>query len=152
MVRRIAAYVAAVATMVVLGSLAHSWFVQQAWIDAATSAGAVPDAALSVSDRISWMTHDLVGMQPLYGGLTAVALLIAFLASGLVSRYTGLRTIVFTVSGAVAIFVMFTIMKSQLGTVGVFGARGTMGLGAQALAGLVAGFVFALLSRPQAES
>jgi hypothetical protein len=59
---------------------------------------------------------------------------------------------VFTVAGAVAIFVMFTIMKSQLGTVGVFGARGTMGLGAQVIAGLIAGLVFAIASRPQSDS
>jgi hypothetical protein len=152
MIRRIAAFVAAVVTMVVLGSLAHSWFVQQAWLEAAAISGSVPDAQLTVTDRLSWMAHDVVGLQPLYGALTAVALLIAFLASGLLARFTGLRTIVFTVSGAVAIFVMFTIMKSQLGTVGVFGARGTMGLGAQVIAGLIAGLVFALASRPQSDS
>ena len=152
MIRRIAAFVAAVVTMVVLGSLAHSWFVQQAWLEAAAISGSVPDAQLTVTDRLSWMAHDVVGLQPLYGALTAVALLIAFLASGLLARFTGLRTIVYTVSGAVAIFVMFTIMKSQLGTVGVFGARGTMGLGAQVIAGLIAGLVFALASRPQSDS
>lgn len=152
MIRRIAAFVAAVVTMVVLGSLAHTWFVQQAWLEAAAIGGSVPDAQLTVTDRLSWMAHDVVGLQPLYGALTAVALLIAFLASGLLARFTGLRTIVYTVSGAVAIFVMFTIMKSQLGTVGVFGARGTMGLGAQVIAGLIAGLVFALASRPQSDS
>jgi hypothetical protein len=152
MIRRIAAFVAAVVTMVVLGSLAHSWFVQQAWIEAAAISGSVPDAQLTVTDRLSWMAHDVVGLQPLYGALTAIALLIAFLASGLVARFTGLRTIVFAVAGAVAIFVMFTVMKSQLGTVGVFGARGTMGLGAQVIAGLVAGLVFAMASRPQSDS
>jgi hypothetical protein len=152
MIRRIAAFVAAVVTMVVLGSLAHSWFVQQAWLEAAAIGGSVQDPQLTLSDRLSWMAHDVVGLQPLYGALTAVALLIAFLASGLVARFTGLRTIVFAVAGAVAIFVMFTIMKSQLGTVGVFGARGTMGLGAQVIAGLIAGLVFAMASRPQSDS
>lgn len=152
MIRRIAAFVAAVVTMVVLGSLAHSWFVQQAWLEAAAISGSVPDAQLTVTDRLSWMAHDVVGLQPLYGALTAIALLVAFLVSGLVARFTGLRTIVFAVAGAVAIFVMFTVMKSQLGTVGVFGARGTMGLGAQVIAGLVAGLVFAMASRPQSDS
>ena len=152
MIRRIAAFVAAVVTMVVLGSLAHSWFVQQAWLEAAAISGSLPDPQLTFSDRLTWMTHDLIGLQPLAGALTAVALLVAFLASGLVARFTGLRTIVFAVAGAVAIFVMFTVMKSQLGTVGVFGARGTMGLGAQVIAGLVAGLVFAMASRPQSDS
>jgi hypothetical protein len=152
MIRRIAAFVAAVVTMVVLGSLAHSWFVQQAWLEAAAIGGSVPDPQLTMSERLTWMTHDLIGLQPLYGALTGIALLVAFLASGLVARFTGLRTIVFAVAGAVAIFVMFTVMKSQLGTVGVFGARGTMGLGAQVIAGLIAGLVFAIASRPQSDS
>ena len=47
-----------------------------------------------------------------YGVLAGVALLIAFLAAGLVSRFTGMREIVFAVAGAVAIF------KDQQGTLG----------------------------------
>jgi hypothetical protein len=93
-----------------------------------------------------------VGLQPIYGALTSVALLLAFLASGLVARFTGLRTIVFAVAGGVAIFVMFTLMKSQLGTVGVFGARGPMGLGVQAFAGVLSGLLFAWLTQPRADS
>lgn len=151
MVRRITAFLAAVVLMAVLGSLAHSYFVQQAWLESAGLAG-IPDATLSAGDRISWVLHDLAGLEPLYGALVAVALLAAFLASGLVARFTGLRTIVFAVSGAVAIFVLFTTMKATLGTVGVFGARGTMGLGAQMVAGLIAGLLFALMSRPQSDS
>lgn len=152
MIRRFAAFVAAMVIMVVLGSLAHSYFVQQAWIEAATIGGSIPDTGLTTADRIEWMSHDIVGLQPLYGALTAVALLVAFLASGFVARFTGLRTVVFAVAGAVAIFVLFTVMKSQLGTVGVFGARGVDGLGAQMLAGLLAGLVFALVSRSQSDS
>ena len=104
-----------------------------------------------MGERISWITHDLVGLQPLYGGLIAVALLVAFLASGLLARYTGLRTIVFAVAGAIAMFTMFTIMRMELGTVGVFGARGTMGLAVQMAAGLIAGLVFAIITTPGEE-
>lgn len=147
MIRRLLAFISAVLIMAVLGSVAHSLFVQQAWID---SAGAA--AQLSVNERLSWIAHDVVGLQPLFGALAAVALFVAFLVSGLVARYTGLRTIVFAVAGAVAIFVLFTTMKSVLGTVGVFGARGAMGLGAQMFAGLLAGLVFAMMTRPQADS
>lgn len=147
MIRRLLAFISAVLIMAVLGSVAHSLFVQQAWID---SAGAA--AQLSVNERLGWIAHDVVGLQPLFGALAAVALLVAFLVSGLVARYTGLRTIVFAVAGAVAIFVLFTTMKSVLGTVGVFGARGAMGLGAQMFAGLLAGLVFAMMTRPQADS
>jgi cellobiose-specific phosphotransferase system component IIC len=143
MVRRLAAYVSAVLITTILGSIAHSLFIQQAWIQAAGA-----DAQIPTGERISWITHDLVGLQPLYGGLVAAALLVAFLASDLLARYTGLRTIVFAVAGAIAMFTMFTIMRMELGTVGVFGARGTMGLAAQMAAGLIAGLVFAVITTP----
>jgi hypothetical protein len=46
--------------------------------------------------------------------------------------------------------VLFTTLKATMGTVGVFGARGFMGLGAQMLVGLISGLVFAVLTRPRA--
>ncbi|MCE9524276.1 MAG: hypothetical protein K8S25_17795 [Alphaproteobacteria bacterium] len=149
MVRRIVAYVAAVVVMVVLGSVSHSLFVQDAWSTAAGMGEQAGPAAIPMGDRINWILHDLVGLQPLFGALAGVALLIAFLVAGFLARFTGLRPIVFAVAGAVAIFVLFTVMKWQLGTVGVFGARGTMGLAAQMVAGLLAGLLFAQLSRPR---
>lgn len=152
MVRRLAAYVSAVLLTAILGSVSHSLFIQQAFIDATAASGSGVSQAIPMGDRIGWITHDLIGLQPLYGGLIAVALLIAFLASGLVARFTGLRTIVFAVAGAVAMLVMFKIMRMELGTVGVFGARSMMGLGAQMLVGFLGGLLFAIISRPQAES
>ena len=151
MVRRLVAFVVAVVAMIVLGSLAHTLFVQEAWSAAAGQGEGVGPVAIPMSDRMSWIVHDLIGLEPMYGGLTGIALLIALLFAGLVARFTGLRPIVFAVAGAVAIFVMYTIMRqpSVLGTVGVFGARGMMGLGAQMAAGLVAGLIFAVLSRPR---
>ena len=148
MLRRLIAFVVALIVMVVLGSIAHSLFVQAAWAEAAGMAEGAP-ATLAMSERIEWITHDLVGLQPLFGALSAIALTIAFLAAGLMARFTGLRTIVFAVAGAVAIFALFTILKLVLGTVGVFGARGMFGLGAQMTAGLIAGLVFATMTRPQ---
>jgi hypothetical protein len=152
MVRRLVAFVVALVAMIVLGSLAHTIFVQEAWSAAAGQAEGGAPAALPVAERMSWIFHDLVGLEPMYGALTGIALLLAFLAAGLVARFTGLRPIVFAVAGAVAIFVMYTIMRnpSVLGTVGVFGARGTMGLAAQMAAGLVAGLLFALLTPKRA--
>lgn len=143
MVRRLAAYVSAVLITALLGSIAHSLFIQQAWLQAAGA-----DAQIPTGDRITWITHDIVGLEPLYGALVALALFVAFLVSGLVARFTGLRTIVFAVAGAVAMFTMFTIMRMELGTVGVFGARGSMGLAVQMAVGLVAGLVFATITAP----
>lgn len=148
MLRRLLAFVVALIVMVVLGSIAHSLFIQAAWAEAAGMAEGAP-ATLAMGERIEWITHDLVGLQPLFGALSAIALTIAFLAAGLMARFTGLRTIVFAVAGAVAIFALFTILKLVLGTVGVFGARGMFGLGAQMMAGLIAGLVFATMTRPQ---
>jgi hypothetical protein len=151
MVRRLIGFVVAALVMIVLGSIAHSLMVQQAWADAAAMGEGAP-AALPIGDRIGWIFSDLVGMEanvPPYGALTSIALLIAFLAAGLVARFTGLRTIVFAVAGAIAIFVLFTALKSAVGTVGVFGARGMVGLSLQMTAGLIAGVVFALLTQPR---
>ena len=148
-VRWVIAFIAAAAVMIVLGSLSHSLMVQRAWSEAVL-AGEGVSATLSMGDRVAWILHDLVGMLPLFGSLVSVALLIAFLAGSLVARFTGLRPIVFAVAGAVAIFTLFTLLKMQLGTVGVFGARGNMGLGLQVVSGMIAGLVFAFLSRPRA--
>jgi hypothetical protein len=149
LLRRLGAFVAALVVMALLGSIAHSLFVQDAWSSSVAAAEGAP-GELSMDHRLAWIAHDLVGLQPLYGILTGIALLIAFLAAGLFARFTGLRPIVFTVAGAVAIFVLFWAVKANLGTVGVFGARGTYGLAAQIVAGAIAGLSFALLTRPRA--
>ena len=44
-------------------------------------------------------------------------------------------------------FTLFTILKAVLGTVGVFGARGS-GLMAQVLVGLAAALLFAQMTEP----
>jgi hypothetical protein len=144
--RRIVAFVVAAAVMVVLGSAAHSYFVQEAWSIAAGHAGGTAPAAIPFADRLSWAAHDLGGMLSQYGALTSIALLIAFLIAGALARYSGFRVIVFGIAGALAIFVLFAALKLFLGTVGVFGARGAIGLAAQMVVGSVAGVVFAQLT------
>jgi hypothetical protein len=146
MLRRIAAFVVAVAVMVVLGSAAHSLLVQHAWSIAAGHAGAASPAAIPLADRISWAAHDLAGMIGPYAALTSIALLIAFLTAGLVVRFSGRRIMVFGLAGAMALFTLFTVLKMALGTVGIFGARGAIGLAAQMAVGLVAGVLFAKLT------
>jgi len=54
--------------------------------------------------------------------------------------------IVFGVASAAAIFALFTAFRVLLGTVGIFGARGALGLAAQMAVGLLAGVLFAKLS------
>jgi hypothetical protein len=146
MLRRIVAFVVAVGLMIVLGSAAHSYFVQQAWSIAAGQANGTGPAAIPVADRLSWAAHDLAGMILPYGAMTSIALLIAFLAAGAVSRFVGRRVIIFGVGGALAIYAIFTLLKMLVGTVGIFGARGSIGLAAQMAVGSVAGVLFARLT------
>ena len=148
MLRRVVAFVLAAVAMVLLGSAAHSYFVQQAWSGAAGHAYGTAPAAIPLADRISWAVHDLFGMFVPYCAVTSIALFIAFLIAGGLARFTGFRAIVFGIAGASALFVLFAVMKSLLGTVGIFGARGPAGLAAQMLVGAVAGLLFARLTRP----
>jgi hypothetical protein len=146
MLRRIVAFVVAAALMVVLGSAAHSYFVQVAWSGAAGHADGTGPAAIPFADRVSWAAHDLGGMFSSYAGVTSLALLIAFLTAGVIARFSGHRLIVFSLAGAIALLTLFTVLKAALGTVGVFGARGAIGLAAQMVAGLLAGMLFAQLT------
>ena len=148
MLRRLVAFVVAAVVMVLLGSAAHSYFVQQAWSSAAGHADGTAPAAIPFLDRITWAAHDLVGMFLPYCTVTSIALFVAFVIAGGLVRFTGFRAIVFGLAGALALFVVFTLMKRLLGTVGIFGARGPSGLAAQMAVGAVAGVLFARLTRP----
>jgi hypothetical protein len=146
MLRRIVAFVLAAAVMVVLGSAAHSFLVQEGWSVAAGQAAGAAPASIPLADRISWAGHDLAGMIVPYAALTSIALFIAFLIAGLVARFSGVRVFVFGLAGAVALFTLFTVLRMTLGSVGVFGARGSVGLAAQMAVGLAAGVLFARLT------
>ncbi len=146
MLRRVVAFVVAACAMVLLGSAAHSIFVQQAWSSAAGRALGTAPAAIPFVDRISWAAHDLVGMFVPYSAVTSIALLVAFLIAGALARFTGFRVIIFGIGGALALFVLFTTMRNALGTVGIFGARGPAGLAAQMAVGAFAGVLFARLT------
>jgi hypothetical protein len=147
MLRRVAAFVVAAIAMVLLGSAAHSYFVQQAWSGAAGLANGMAPAGIPFVDRISWAAHDFFGMFLPYSAVTSIALFVAFLVAGALAHFTGFRVIVFGLAGAAALFAVFTTMKMLLGTVGIFGARGPVGLTAQMAAGAVAGVLFARLSK-----
>jgi cellobiose-specific phosphotransferase system component IIC len=147
MLRRVVAFVVAAAAMVLLGSAAHSYFVQRAWSGAAGNAYGTAPAAIPFVDRISWAAHDLFGMFLPYCAATSIALCIAFVIAGGLARFTGARAIVFSLAGALALCVLFTVMKRLLGTVGIFGARGAAGLAAQMAVGAIAGALFARLTR-----
>jgi hypothetical protein len=147
MLRRVVAFVVAAVVMLLLGSAAHSYFVQRAWSIAAGHAAGTAPAAIPFTERISWAAHDLVGMFLPYCAVTSIALLVAFLIAGALARFTGFRMFVFGLGGALALFALFTILRSVLGTVGIFGVRGPAGLATQMAVGAVAGVLFARLTR-----
>ena len=149
MLRRVVAFVDAAAAMVLLGSAAHTYFVQRAWSSAAGHAYGTAPPAIPFADRITWAAHDLFGMFFLYSTVTSIALFVAFLIAGALARFTGFRLFVFGLAGAVALFTLFTILRNVVGTVGIFGARGPAGLAAQMAVGAVAGVLFARLTSPR---
>jgi hypothetical protein len=150
MLRRIIAFVVAVAVMVVVGSTAQSIFVQQAWSAAAGAAEGGAPAAIPFADRIAWAGHDLLGILAPYGALASITLLLSLLSAGALARYAGRRILIFGVVSAIGIFVLFTLVKLATGTVGIFGVRGPFGHAAQMAVALVAGMIFARLTRSRA--
>jgi hypothetical protein len=146
MLRRVIAFVVAAVVMVLLGSAAHSYFVQRAWSIAAGHAAGTAPSAIPFAERISWAAHDLAGMFLPYCAVTSIALLVAFLIAGALARFTGFRVFIFGLGGALALFALFTILRSVLGTVGIFGVRGPAGLATQMAVGAVAGVFFARLT------
>lgn len=149
--RTVVAYVVAVATTFVLASFLHTQIILNN-IAAITS-----EAKIDLTLRFTQTLADIGGLTisgavpGLFPGLVGVGLLIAFIAAGFVARLTpSLRWFVFMVAGAVAMLAIFVLLKANLGTVGLFGARGPVGQALQAMAGAIGGLVFSIL-KPRAE-
>ena len=149
MLRRVIAFVVAACAMVLLGSATSAYLVQRAWSGAAGLAAGTAPAAIPFADRISWAGHDLVGMIVPYSSLTTIALFVAFLIAGALARFTGFRMTVFGIGGALALFALFTTVRIVLGSVGIFGARGPLGIAAQMAVGAISGVIFAWLTAPR---
>ena len=106
-------------------------------------------ADVGLWDRLTMTGYDLIHLGSLYGAFIAVALLMAFLAGGLVYRFAKFgRPIVYLVAGAVAMVVMLSLMKEVFfGVPLIAGARSTVGIILQMSAGALGGLVFAWASR-----
>lgn len=104
---------------------------------------------IPVEEQVSWTLHDIAGLFPAYAPLLAAGFLIAFIAAAFISRLMpGLRTLVFIVAGAAAVFTIFALAKPVFwGVTPIYGGRDALGLGLQCLAGGVAGLVFAVMTR-----
>ncbi len=106
--------------------------------------GAKPD----LSERLSMTLYDITHMGGLYGIFIAIALLIAFIAAGLVNRWTvAPRTMIYVGAGMVAMLVMMLLMRQAFFGVDIIaGARTFSGKVWQMVAGGLGGLVFARLT------
>ena len=106
-------------------------------------------ANIGFGDRLSMTAYDISHLGSLYAIFIAIALAIAFLASGLLYRFTKFgRPVIYAVAGAVAILIMLLAMKQTFFGVHIIaGARDGFGIALQMLAGSIGGWVFAHLTR-----
>jgi hypothetical protein len=144
MLRTILAYAVATAVTFVAASFAHTQMV----LNELSALGAPVDAGVRFTTALSDMIGLLASGSPpgIFAIIIALGMLVAFPAAALTTYLApNLRWLVFMVAGAAAMFVIFTALKSALGTVGLFGARGTMGLALQMGAGALGGLVFTIL-------
>ena len=141
--RRPLIFILCVVIATVLASIASTQFVLA---DLATAG-----APVDLGTRLSMTVYDVINLGPSYGIFIAIALLLAFLASGWASKKTGMsRSLIYCVAGGVSFIVMFFCMKAAFfGIDLIAGSRSGLGKGAQALAGVIAGFIFAKLTPPK---
>lgn len=139
-VKRIAAFIVAVAVTAAVGAAMHAQFV----IANLAELG----HAISLGQRLSWTGHDVVGMFATYAPIIAISLLIAFPIASLVTRKRAhLRTVGYTLAGAVAVVCALLLMKQLLELSGIAGARTAFGILCQAVAGAIGGWTFARIVR-----
>jgi len=144
-IRRLVAFVLAVVATSVVGAIAHSQF-----IASAVSGLGHP---VPLGDRLSWAGHDAVGMFSTYAPIIAIGFAIAFLVAALIVRkLPHLRNIGYTLAGAVAIVVAIVVLKQMLDVMGIASARSMLGVIAQAIAGAIGGWLFAIVSRDRRDA
>lgn len=110
-------------------------------------------APVDFKTRMSMTGYDALHLGPLYSIFISIGLLVAFLAAGFTYRKAQIkRPLIYTIAGMACFIVMLYLMKAVFfGVPIIAGARSGLGLAFQALAGGVAGYVFARLTSPQPE-
>lgn len=104
----------------------------------------------SAPEALATVGHDLIHFAPTYAGLSAAALLVAFLIAHGLSAWTGQwRRSWFALGGALAIAAMLLTMNWTLPVTAIAAARDVMGFAGLCAGGLLAGLLFAA-SAPRA--
>ena len=129
---------------VIIATLVASLFSTQFVIADLQQAG----AQVGWGDRLNMTLYDLGHLGRVYGIFIAIGLLIAFLAAGLAHHYAKTkRPLIYVIAGMTSFIVMLYLMQAVFfGVPIIAGARSAMGLVFQALAGGLAGYVFARLT------
>ncbi|WP_421133609.1 hypothetical protein [Alteromonas sp. A079] len=99
---------------------------------------------------------DIQGLLLLYGSAISATLLIAMIvANWLTTRRhcsSTVRRFIYVLAGAVGMWVMLAAMQPILNVTLIAGARSTLGVIMQCVAGGLGGFVFAVCHKPQDRS
>lgn len=105
--------------------------------------------ALTSSERLSMIGHDLIGMGPMFFAFIAIGLAIALPAGhGAMRVVAAPPALTFSVAGAVCMAVMLFLMEQVFFDLQIIaGARSTSGMAAMVVAGALAGLVYARLKR-----
>ena len=138
--RRVLAFLLAVAISAALASVSSTHFVLAALADLGANIG--------FADRVRAYGHDLLGMGTLFGIIVAVGFLVAFPVATLPARFWPAgRAACYAAAGATAITVVLVAMQYFLEIMPIAGARSSAGIIGQAAAGAVGGLAFALASK-----
>ena len=111
---------------------------------------------LNVSDWLSMIWQDVLGLLPTYGAIIAVTLLLAFSITHFIVNRLSLhevkdtssatRFVLFAAAGGLSFLLMLLAMQPVLNVTLIAGARSTLGLVAQCFAGFFAGYIYSQFS------
>lgn len=97
-------------------------------------------------DRLVMSWEDLVGLLPSYGVVIVIGLAIGFSIAKLFKKFVKIDNFYLNpIAGALTMLAILLAMQPILGVTLLAGARSTLGITLQMLAGFVGGYVFLIL-------
>lgn len=108
------------------------------------------EVQISLSKRLYMSWQDLAGLLPSYGSIILLGLAIGFGATNLIRRYTSIKSSnLYIFAGGAVMAVILIAMQPVLGVTLIAGARSSVGIILQIIAGMIGGFCFMSLRKPQ---
>lgn len=108
------------------------------------------EVQISLSKRLYMSWQDLAGLLPSYGSIILLGLAIGFGATKLIRRYTSIKSSnLYIFAGGAVMAVILIAMQPVLGVTLIAGARSSVGIILQIIAGMIGGFCFMSLRKPQ---